>query len=205
MQARRRRGGRVPRSATPVHRGGRAGRLSGGARGPRGHPRRRGQPRAPGGRNLRDQCAGSGPAAHPERNRPGVQANGAWPWSGRCGCRARPASTSNWASQELSQAQIVHGDAMHEAGRTLLKAWFAWQREVAQTRQWQAQVEVLKEQAAVAAKRVRAGDASGLEKSLAEASLAQAEASLAQSRGRERVAASDLAVRFARVPCRPSR
>lgn len=103
-------------------------------------------------------------------------------------------------SQEVSQAQIVYGDAMHEAGRTLLKAWFAWQREVAQTRQWQAQVEVLKEQAAVAAKRVRAGDASGLEKSLAEASLAQAEASLAQSRGRERVAASDLAVRFARIP-----
>lgn len=103
-------------------------------------------------------------------------------------------------TQELSQAQLAYGDAMHEAGRSLLKAWFAWQREVAQTRQWGEQVQVLKEQATVVDKRVRAGDASRLEQSLAEAALAQAEASAAQSRGRERAAASELAVRFARIP-----
>jgi outer membrane protein TolC len=105
----------------------------------------------------------------------------------------------------VSQAQLAHGDAMHEASRALLKGWFAWQREAAQARQWQAQADVLGQQAEAVAKRLRAGDASRMEQTLAQAALAQAEASAAQSRGRERAAAAEFAVGFPRIalPAQP--
>ncbi len=96
----------------------------------------------------------------------------------------------------VSQAQIAYGDAMHEASRALLKGWFAWQREAAQSLQWQAQADVLKQQAEAVAKRLGAGDASRMEQTLAQAALAQAQAAAAQARGRERAAAAEFAVGF---------
>jgi outer membrane protein TolC len=105
----------------------------------------------------------------------------------------------------VSQARVAYGKALHVASRTLLKGWFAWQREAAQASQWQAQVDVLKQQAEAVAKRQRAGDASRMEQTLARAALAQAAASAAQAAGRERAAAAEFAVGFPRValPSRP--
>ena len=99
-------------------------------------------------------------------------------------------------TQGVAQARLAHGDALHEAGRGLLKAWFAWVRERYQVKQWQEQVDVLKNQLAIVNKRIKAGDAPKLEGLLSEAAVAQAESSLQQARLRERVAANDLTQRF---------
>jgi hypothetical protein len=58
----------------------------------------------------------------------------------------------------LAQAHTAHGDALHESGRALLKAWFAWGRENAAARQWREQVAALKAQLAIVGNG-RAGDA----------------------------------------------
>ncbi len=102
---------------------------------------------------------------------------------------------------QLGQAGVEHagwslGDARHEASRALLRNWFVWLKESAQSRQWRDQVAALTEQSAAVAKRVRAGDASKLEASLADAALAQAQAAQAQAQGRAQIAASELTVRF---------
>lgn len=97
---------------------------------------------------------------------------------------------------EVTRSQTMYGDALHEAGRSLLKGWFTWNRERAQASQWAEQVGLLKQQAEIVAKRVRAGDVPRLENGLAEAAMAQAESALHQARLREQVAANDLAQRF---------
>jgi len=99
----------------------------------------------------------------------------------------------------LEQARTVYGDALHETGRALLKAWFAWGRENAAARQWREQVAALQEQSTIVGKRVRAGDAPKLEAGLAEAALAGAESSLHQAALREQVAANELTQRFAGI------
>ncbi len=96
----------------------------------------------------------------------------------------------------LAQAVTLHGDAIHETSRALLKAWFAWGRENAVARQWREQVETLKEQLALVEKRVRAGDAPRLEAGLAEAALASAESARHQADLRERMAANELTQGF---------
>lgn len=99
-------------------------------------------------------------------------------------------------AQGVTQARLAYGDALHEAGRSLLKGWFAWLREQQQAWQWQAQAASLKEQLEIVNKRMKAGDAPKLEKMSAEAAVAQAEAGLAQARYREQSAATDLQRRF---------
>lgn len=101
---------------------------------------------------------------------------------------------------EVARSRTVYGDALHETGRSLLKLWFAWNKERAQAQQWAEQVELLKKQAEIVAKRVRAGDAPRLEGGLAEAAVAQAESALHQARLREQVAANDLGQRFPAIP-----
>ncbi|HUW49720.1 MAG TPA: TolC family protein [Sulfuricella sp.] len=97
---------------------------------------------------------------------------------------------------EITRSHTLYGDALHEAGRSLLKSWFVWNRERAQAQQWSDQVDLLKQQAQIVAKRVRAGDAPRLESDLAEAAVAQAQSMLHQARLREQVAANDLGQRF---------
>ncbi|BAN35724.1 outer membrane efflux protein [Sulfuricella denitrificans skB26] len=97
---------------------------------------------------------------------------------------------------EVERSHTLYGDALHETGRVLLKAWFSWNRERSQSQQWANQVELLKKQAGIVAKRVRAGDAPRLEIDLAEAAVAQAESTLYQARLREQVAANELGQRF---------
>lgn len=95
----------------------------------------------------------------------------------------RKAELDNALGQQgVVLTQNAYGDAMHEAGRKLLSGWFSWLRERAQLEQWQQQVEVLKQQLNVVARRVKAGDAARLEEELAQAALMQAEISLQQAR-----------------------
>jgi len=78
----------------------------------------------------------------------------------------------------------------------LLHLWFNWQREQAQTRQWQQQVEILQQQAQMAEKRMHAGDAPRMELNQAQAAVAQATVALQQAKVRARLASDDLARLF---------
>lgn len=59
----------------------------------------------------------------------------------------------------VDQSKLMVGDALHEAGRALLRTWFAWMRAAATVSVWQEQVTVLDAQRDVVARRVRVGDA----------------------------------------------
>ena len=96
----------------------------------------------------------------------------------------------------VTRAEYALGDAHHEAGRTLLHLWFAWQREQAQVNLWQQQVDILKQQVQMTEKRVKAGDAPRLELNQAQAAVAQAGVSLHQAQLRAQLAGNDLTQQF---------
>lgn len=92
----------------------------------------------------------------------------------------------------VQRAEFALGDARHEASRQLLHLWFNWQRERAQAGQWQAQVDILGQQAAMTEKRLAAGDAPRMELNQARAAMAQAAVALQQAKVRTEVAANEL-------------
>ena len=96
----------------------------------------------------------------------------------------------------VARAEYALGDARHEASRALLKLWFAWQREQTQATLWQHQVDILKQQAEMTARRVKAGDAPRLELNQAQAAAAQAGVSWNQARLRAQLAGNDLSRQF---------
>jgi outer membrane protein TolC len=96
----------------------------------------------------------------------------------------------------MQRAEFALGDARHEAGRTLLKLWFVWQREQAQVLLWQRQVDILKQQAAMTEKRVKAGDAPKVELNQVIATGAIANVSWHQAQLRALLAANDLTRQF---------
>jgi len=96
----------------------------------------------------------------------------------------------------VARAEFALGDARHEAARALLQLWFAWQREQAQAALWQQQVDILKQQAQMAEKRVKAGDAPKLELNQAQAAVAQAGVSWHQAQLRTQLAGNDLTRQF---------
>lgn len=100
----------------------------------------------------------------------------------------------------VALAETAHRDALHEAARNLLKAWFVWLKESATVRQWNAQVTLLQRQASGLKRRHALGDAARLETVQAEAALAQAEAQLAQAQIRQRTAAEELRRRYPDLP-----
>jgi len=102
----------------------------------------------------------------------------------------------NLGAQGVSVARLSAGDAMHEAGRSLLRLWFAWMKENAQLAVWQQQAELARQQQATVQKRKRAGDAPKMELNLAEAAALQAESSSAQARSREVTARNTLVRTF---------
>lgn len=102
----------------------------------------------------------------------------------------------NIGAASVQRAEFALGDAHHEAGRLLLKLWFNWQREQATATLWQQQVEILKQQALMTEKRVKAGDAPRLELNQAQAAAAQAGVSWHQAQIRAQLAGSDLARPF---------
>ena len=99
-------------------------------------------------------------------------------------------------SASVARAKYALGDARHNAVRTLLQMWFAWQREQAQVALWQQQVDILKQQAQMTEKRVKAGDAPKLELNQAQAAAAQASVSLHQAQLRAQLAGNDLTRQF---------
>lgn len=96
----------------------------------------------------------------------------------------------------VARAEYALGDARHDAGRTLLRLWFVWQREQAQVALWQQQVDILKQQAQMTEKRVKAGDAPKLELNQAQAAAAQASVSWQQAQLRAQLAGNDLTRQF---------
>jgi outer membrane protein, heavy metal efflux system len=101
---------------------------------------------------------------------------------------------------EAERMRTLYGDALHEGGRGLLKAWFGWAREDAVARQWREQGALLREQLAIVEKRVRAGDAPRLETGLAEAALAGAESGRHQAELKARLATNTLTQSYAGIP-----
>lgn len=95
-------------------------------------------------------------------------------------------------SASVQRAEYTLGDAHHEAGRLLLKLWFNWQREQAQAALWQQQVSILKQQAQMTSKRVKAGDSPKLELNQALAAAAQAGVSWHQAQMRAQLAGNEL-------------
>ncbi len=98
----------------------------------------------------------------------------------------------NIGAAGVARAEYALGDARHEAGRTLLQRWFSWQREQAQAALWEQQVGILKQQARMTEKRVKAGDAPKLELNQAKAAAAQASVSWQQARLRAQLVGNDL-------------
>jgi outer membrane protein TolC len=100
----------------------------------------------------------------------------------------------------VSLAEAAYGEALHEAGRGLLKAWFAWLRENAAATQWTSQVALLERQAAAIGRRHQLGDAARIESIQSDAALAQAEAQLVQTRARQRTTREELHRRYPGLP-----
>jgi outer membrane protein TolC len=96
----------------------------------------------------------------------------------------------------VARADFALGDAHHEAGRTLLHLWFAWQREQAQVTLWQKQMDIFQQQIAMVEKRVKAGDAAKLELNQAQVMTAQASVSLQQTQLRAQIASNALLREF---------
>jgi outer membrane protein TolC len=96
----------------------------------------------------------------------------------------------------VARAGYALGNARHEAARGLLQLWFAWQCEQAQAALWQQQADILKQQAQMAEKRVKAGDAPRLELNQAQAASAQAGVSWQQAQLRAQLAGNDLTRQF---------
>ncbi len=76
----------------------------------------------------------------------------------------------------VNLAASARGDALHEAGRQLLQRWFAKLKTEAAEQQWAAQVGLLKQEAAAITRRQQLGDAARIDRVLADAAVAQAEA-----------------------------
>ena len=102
----------------------------------------------------------------------------------------------NIGAASVAKAEFALGDARHEAARLLLKLWFDWQRATAQASLWQQQTDILTQQAAIAEKRVKAGDASRLELNQAQAAAAQSGVSRQQALLRAQLAGNDLTNAF---------
>lgn len=96
----------------------------------------------------------------------------------------------------LARGQHALGDARHEASRQLLRLWFSWQREQAQLLQWQAQLDILQQQAAITEKRIKAGDAPRMELNQVNAAAAMSEVSMQQAKLRAALAADELQRQF---------
>ena len=75
--------------------------------------------------------------------------------------------------ESVAQAQSASGDAVHEAGRMLLRQWFAWMRAGATAAVWANQVGVLTIERDIVERRVRLGDAPRQEMLLAASAVAQ--------------------------------
>lgn len=112
----------------------------------------------------------------------------------------KAAKDSEIGNAIVGRNDSLYGEAVHETGRLLLKAWFDLLRERTAVEEWRGQMEILRQQSAIAAKRVAAGDAARIEELLTAAQQTQAEAQLAQAESRVRLASSVLNQHFPSLP-----
>lgn len=103
---------------------------------------------------------------------------------------------SEIGAEAVARGESGLGDARHEASRTLLQLWFNWQRERTQVSQWQQQVDILTQQAAITEKRIKAGDAPRMELNQVNAATALAGIASQQARLRAELAANELTRQF---------
>jgi outer membrane protein TolC len=103
-------------------------------------------------------------------------------------------------AQGIELARRAAYSAWCDGARNLLKLWFGWARESIQLDLLRQQAEFLRQQQVVVTKRARAGDAPRVEMNLAEASVAQAEASVEALKGREEGARAALERTFVGLP-----
>jgi outer membrane protein TolC len=96
----------------------------------------------------------------------------------------------------VARADFALGDARHEAGRTLLQLWFAWQREQAQVTLWLNQIDSYQQQTVTVEKRIKAGDAAKMELNQAQVMVAQAVVSSQQAQLRAQLASNALRREF---------
>lgn len=102
--------------------------------------------------------------------------------------------------QGVAQAKLTVGDAIHEASRELLRAWFEWLRAAAQGTDWQAQALLLEQQLDAVDRRVRRGDAPRQERLLAESAFEQASSQALLAEAKAAAAAAQLAAGFPGIP-----
>lgn len=100
----------------------------------------------------------------------------------------------------MSLATTARGDALHEAGRQLLQRWFAKLKTEAAEQQWAAQVVLLKQEASAIARRQQLGDAARIDRVLADAAVAQAEAQWQLARQRSTDAIDILRRHYPELP-----
>ncbi|GAB1234693.1 TolC family protein [Ferrigenium sp. UT5] len=103
---------------------------------------------------------------------------------------------SDIGAAALARGQHALGDARHEVSRQLLRLWFTWQREQAQLLQWQAQLDLLQQQAAITEKRIKAGDVPRMELNQVNAAAAMSAVSMRQAKLRAALAADELKRQF---------
>ncbi len=102
--------------------------------------------------------------------------------------------------QTAQQGKLSLGDAIHEAGRILLAAWFDWQAAVHEVDIWQHQSDLATQQLATVEKRIRAGDAAQLDGDLARSAMLQTSMALQQARMAEQNARLRLRQRYPSLP-----
>lgn len=98
--------------------------------------------------------------------------------------------------QGVVEAKLAVGDAIHEASRGLLRAWFQWLRAAAQGRDWQAQAQLLEQQLQAVDRRVRRGDAPRQERILAESAFEQASSQALLAEAKAGAAAVELTTSY---------
>ncbi len=105
----------------------------------------------------------------------------------------------NIGAASVAKAEFALGDARHETARMLLKLWFEWQRAADQAALWHRQADNLVQQAAIAEKRLKAGDASRLELNQAKSVAAQAGVSGKQAELRAQLAGNAIENAFPEI------
>ena len=96
----------------------------------------------------------------------------------------------------VAAAQAGYADAWHEAVRSLVQDWYAWQRARSAARVQAQAVELTRQQREVATRRVRAGDAPRMDVMMAEAELGRMQAQQALAQGQEQVLQATLSRQY---------
>lgn len=102
--------------------------------------------------------------------------------------------------QGLTVARALHGDAWHEAGRTLLRDWFDALRELAGVARLEEQLAVTQRLQSIAARRVQAGDGAALDLLQADTEQRRVLALLQQARQRSEQTLTLLAISYPGLP-----